>query len=211
MLLPVDNGRILDTRISNMKLAMEYVSALCLHNTSLLVHPDTKWDNAAGNAGGAKHTLCEAIKWLCTHWRALEVLGLQPPQGVMLPRCAKMMLARAATGVEGVAFLLLGPTGVYATSYTGNAEAAVRQAFDLARSAALCALFFYKINAIVDGGNGGNSGNQGGNGMGHSLSVEVQGRQTSIREESREGERDPQMEDGGDQQGGGQQQGIHTT
>jgi hypothetical protein len=62
-----------------------------------------------------------------------------------------------------------------------------------------CVLFFDEIDAIVDGGNEGNRGS-GGNrvchSMGHGSSVEVQGHQTSVLKDVRQGEGDPQMEDG---------------
>ena len=56
---------------------------------------------------------------------------------------------RAAAGSAGVAFLSLSPADVYASSYVGEAEAVVRRAFSLARSAAPCILFFDEIDTIV--------------------------------------------------------------
>jgi SpoVK/Ycf46/Vps4 family AAA+-type ATPase len=67
-----------------------------------------------------------------------------------------MTLARATASMECIAFLSLGPMDVYATSYISYTEAAVRRAFDLARSEAQCVLFFDKINAVVNGSDGGN-------------------------------------------------------
>lgn len=58
-------------------------------------------------------------------------------------------MARAAAGATGVAFLSLAPADVYASSYVGDAEAVVRRAFALARSAAPCILFFDEIDAII--------------------------------------------------------------
>jgi SpoVK/Ycf46/Vps4 family AAA+-type ATPase len=48
-----------------------------------------------------------------------------------------------------VAFLSLAPADVYASSYVGDVEAVVRRAFDLARSAAPCILFFDELDAIL--------------------------------------------------------------
>ncbi len=46
---------------------------------------------------------------------------LHGPQG-----CAKTTLVRAPTKALGIAFLLLGPADVYATSYIGNVKAGPR-------------------------------------------------------------------------------------
>ena len=57
-------------------------------------------------------------------------------------------MARAAAGASGVAFLSLSPADVYSSSYVGEAEAVVRRAFSLARSATPCILFFDEIDSI---------------------------------------------------------------
>lgn len=71
-----------------------------------------------------------------------------------------------------MAFLSLGPADVYASSYVGEAEGVVRRAFDLARSAAPCVLFFDEIDAIIGGDDGGGNG-EGGHGMGRGASAEA--------------------------------------
>jgi hypothetical protein len=58
----------------DLKLAMEYVGRLCLSNTLLLTPPDTKWNNVAGNTGGAKHTLCKAINRILRRVSSTRVL-----------------------------------------------------------------------------------------------------------------------------------------
>jgi SpoVK/Ycf46/Vps4 family AAA+-type ATPase len=65
---------------------------------------------------------------------------------------------------------------VYATSYVGDAEAVVRRAFDLARSAAPCVLFFDEIDAIVA------TDDQGGHGMGRGPSAESRVLSTFLNE-----------------------------
>ena len=144
--------------------AMNDVGASCLRDATLSAPPKTTWDDIAGDAGGAKRALREAIEWPRTRRSAFKALGLTPPRGVLLhgpPGCAKTTLARAAAGAAGVAFLSLSPADVYASSYVGEAEGIVRRAFDLARSAAPCVLFFDEIDAIIggedDGGGGGHS------------------------------------------------------
>ena len=166
----------------DLRSAMEHVGASCLRDASISAPPDTKWDDVAGDAGGAKRALREAIEWPRTRRGAFEALGLRPPRGVLLhgpPGCAKTTLARAAAGAAGVAFLSLGPADVYSTSYVGDAEAAVRRAFDLARSASPCVLFFDEIDAIVACGDGGGGG---GHGMGRESSAEARVLSTFLNE-----------------------------
>jgi SpoVK/Ycf46/Vps4 family AAA+-type ATPase len=82
----------------------------------------------------------------------------------------KTSLARAAAGASGVSFLSLTPADVYSSSFVGDAEAVVRRAFTLARSAAPCVLFFDEVDAII----GSSSGN-GAHGMerGHTAEARV--------------------------------------
>ena len=99
----------------------------------------------------------QAVEWPRLKSREFAILGLRPCRGILLhgpPGCAKTMLARATAGSAGVAFLSLSPAQVYASSYVGEAERVVRQAFNQARSTAPCILFFDEIDSIF----GDNSG-----------------------------------------------------
>jgi SpoVK/Ycf46/Vps4 family AAA+-type ATPase len=128
------------------------VGASALRDAAMQAPPRTGWDDIAGDAGGAKKALRQAIEWPRTRKAAFEVLGLTPPRGILLhgpPGCAKTSLARAAAGAAGVAFLSLDPADVYASSFVGDAEAVVRRAFSLARAASPCILFFDEIDAII--------------------------------------------------------------
>jgi SpoVK/Ycf46/Vps4 family AAA+-type ATPase len=132
--------------------AMSDMVASALRDASLHAPPTTTWNDIAGTAGGAKTALRQAMEWPRLRRDAFRALGLQPPRGILLfgpPGCAKSTLARAAAGTAGVAFLSLSPADVYASSYVGEAEAVVRRAFCLARSAAPCVLFFDEIDAIL--------------------------------------------------------------
>jgi SpoVK/Ycf46/Vps4 family AAA+-type ATPase len=82
-------------------------------------------------------------------------------------------LARAAAGASGVAFLSLSPAQVYSSSFVGEAEAVVRRAFALARSAAPCILFFDEIDSIFGGSENANSGGVGGSGRGSSAEARI--------------------------------------
>ena len=79
------------------------------------------------------------------------------------PGCAKTTLARAAAGASGSGFISLSPADVYGSSYVGEAEAIVRSAFRLARSATPCILFFDEIDSIL-----GSDQVSAGHGMGRS-------------------------------------------
>jgi SpoVK/Ycf46/Vps4 family AAA+-type ATPase len=160
-------------------LAMADVGASALRDAALSAPPTTTWDDVAGDPGGAKTSLRQAIEWPRTKRAAFAALGLTAPRGILLhgpPGCAKTTLARAAAGASGVAFLSLAPADVYASSYVGQAEAVVRRAFSLARSAAPCVLFFDEMDAIV-----GNDG-AGGAGMSRGSSAEARVLSTFLNE-----------------------------
>jgi len=164
--------------------AMDDVGASCLRDASLSAPPKTNWDDIAGDAGGAKQRLREAIEWPRTRRAAFKALGLAPPRVVLLhgpPGCAKTTLARAAAGAAGVSFMSLSPADVYASSYVGEAEGIVRRAFDLARSAAPCVLFFDEIDAIIGGEDEG-AGGKPGHGMGRGTSAEARVLSTFLNE-----------------------------
>jgi SpoVK/Ycf46/Vps4 family AAA+-type ATPase len=159
--------------------AMADVGASALRDAALSAPPTTTFDDVAGDPGGAKTSLRQAIEWPRTKRAAFAALGLTAPRGILLhgpPGCAKTTLARAAAGASGVAFLSLAPADVYASSYVGQAEAVVRRAFSLARSAAPCVLFFDEMDAIV-----GNDG-AGGAGMSRGSSAEARVLSTFLNE-----------------------------
>lgn len=141
--------------------AMSEVGPSALRDASLSSPPTITWDDIAGDPGGAKTALRQAIEWPRIKAESFARLGLVPPRGILLhgpPGCAKTTLARAAAGASAVAFLSLSPAEVYASSYVGEAEAVVRRAFALARSAAPCILFFDEMDSIFGGIQGGGRG-----------------------------------------------------
>jgi SpoVK/Ycf46/Vps4 family AAA+-type ATPase len=175
-----DDGTSLSITIQDLINATNDVGASCLRDASLSAPPKTTWDDIAGDAGGAKQSLRQAIEWPRTRNAAFKALGLSPPRGVLLhgpPGCAKTTLARAAAGSAGVAFLSLSPADVYSSSYVGEAESVVRRAFDLARSAAPCVLFFDEIDSIIGGDD-----DSSGHGMGRGSSAEARVLSTFLNE-----------------------------
>jgi transitional endoplasmic reticulum ATPase len=146
--------------------------------------PTTPWDDVAGDPGGAKTALRQAIEWPRTKHQAYQQLGLTPPRGILLhgpPGCAKTTLARAAAASAGVAFLSLAPADVFASSYVGDAEAVVRRAFTLARATSPCVLFFDELDAIL-GCDENNSDHSNGMGRMSSSSAEARVLSTFLNE-----------------------------
>ena len=132
--------------------ALSFVGASALRDAALTAPPETNWSHIAGDCGGAKLALQQAVEWPRTRRGAYQHLGLQIPRGCLLygpPGTGKTLLARAAAGSSGVAFLSLSPADVYASSYVGDAEAIIRRAFSTARAAAPCILFFDEIDSIL--------------------------------------------------------------
>jgi SpoVK/Ycf46/Vps4 family AAA+-type ATPase len=132
--------------------ARSTVGAYALRDAAITAPPNTDWSDIAGDCGGAKLALQQAIEWPRTRRKAYQHLGLKAPRGVLLyglPGTGKTLLARAAAGSSGIAFLSLSPADVYSSSYVGDAEAVIRRAFTLARAAAPCVLFFDEIDAII--------------------------------------------------------------
>eukprot|EP00934_Nitzschia_sp_Nitz4_P008903 Nitzschia sp. Nitz4//scaffold50_size126154//34645//37065//NITZ4_003676-RA/size126154-processed-gene-0.166-mRNA-1//-1//CDS//3329553671//8893//frame0 len=146
-----------ESPVDFLEVAMSDVPASALRDAALVAPPKISWDDICGDPGGAKTALQQAIEWPRTKAAAFAQLGLSPPRGILLygpPGCAKTTLARASAGTAGLAFVSLSPAEVYASSYVGEAEAIVRRAFSLARSAAPCLLFFDEIDAIFSGSGG---------------------------------------------------------
>jgi SpoVK/Ycf46/Vps4 family AAA+-type ATPase len=155
--------------------AIAEVGASALRDAALTAPPTTTWDDIAGDPGGAKTALRQAMEWPRTKRTAYEGLGLTPPRGILLhgpPGCAKTTLARAAADATAVSFLSLSPADVYSTSYVGDAEAVIRRAFTLARSASPCVLFFDEIDAIL-GMDENHSNHQSGMGRGSAVEARV--------------------------------------
>lgn len=162
--------------VSHLEAARSLVGASALRDAELAAPPKITWDDIAGDPGGAKTALRQAIEWPRLKAREFAMLGLQPCRGILLhgpPGCAKTTLARAAAGSSGVAFLSLSPAQVYASSYVGEAERVVRQAFHLARSTAPCILFFDEIDSIFGDGSSTDGGSLGGGGRGSSAEARV--------------------------------------
>ncbi|CAM9949388.1 unnamed protein product [Discosporangium mesarthrocarpum] len=149
---------------------MEKVGASLLRGHEVLI-PDTPWSDIGG-MDEAKSKLQQAVEWPVTNKAAFQRLGLTAPRGILLfgpPGCSKTTLVRAAATSAGATFVSLSGLFFYGSlffwggadvfsPYLGEAEAAVRRAFLLARNAAPALLFFDEIDAIVSNREQGDAG-----------------------------------------------------
>jgi SpoVK/Ycf46/Vps4 family AAA+-type ATPase len=137
--------------------AMERVgNPSALRHAAVVARPHGSWDDVGGG-GPAKTALKRAVDWPIRYKAAFERFKLGRTGGVLLhgpPGCGKTSLVRATAASTGVAFVSFSCADIF-SPYVGEAEAAVRAAFRLARGAAPALLFFDEIDALVGGGRGG--------------------------------------------------------
>ena len=100
--------------------------------------------------------LIEAVVLPMTHKERFEVLGIQPPKGVLLygaPGTGKTLLARACAAQTKSTFLkLAGPQLVQ--MFIGDGAKLVRDAFSLAKEKAPAIIFIDELDAIGEGVHG---------------------------------------------------------
>jgi len=70
--------------IKSLSSAMIDVKASALRESAVNAPPPTRWDDIAGDAGGAKTALRRAIEWPQTKSKQFARLGLLPPRGILL-------------------------------------------------------------------------------------------------------------------------------
>merc|ERR1719450_897890 len=126
--------------------------------------PNVKWD-AIGGLEQTKRELQEMILYPIEHPEKFEKFGMHPSRGVLFygpPGCGKTMLAKAvATECSANFVSIKGPELL--TMWFGESEANVREAFEKARGAAPCVLFFDELDSIAKM-RGSSSGDAGGAG-----------------------------------------------
>ena len=80
-----------------------------------------------------------------------EMLGLKPPQGIMLygpPGCSKTMIAKALATESGLNFIAIKGPELF-SKYVGDTEKAIREIFRKARLSAPSIIFFDEIDAMA--------------------------------------------------------------
>lgn len=123
------------------------------------------WDSVGG-LENVKKKLRQAVEWPVLHRDTFERLGLRPPRGVLLygpPGCSKTTLAKVVAGTAGLNFASLDVAGLY-SSFVGDSERIVREAFSKARATVPCVLFLDEVDALA--------GSREASGGGHSDTVQ---------------------------------------
>lgn len=108
------------------------------------------WDAVSGNTR-AKRELQRAVEWPLRHRQTFIRLNLKRPRGILLhgpPGCAKTTLVRIAAERAGLPLLRLTAADIF-SSYVGDSERIIREAFATARAAAPSLLFLDEIDALA--------------------------------------------------------------
>jgi len=109
----------------------------------------TTWD-AIGGLESTKQALQEMIVWPVLHKDKFDILGINPPGGVLLygpPGTGKTLLASAVAHETRSNFMSVAISDIV-KGYVGESEKAIAQVFAMARRAAPCVLFFDEFQAM---------------------------------------------------------------
>eukprot|EP00924_Labyrinthula_sp_SR-Ha-C_P006226 maker-scaffold_31-snap-gene-0.47-mRNA-1 protein AED:0.22 eAED:0.22 QI:134/1/1/1/0.5/0.33/3/132/802 len=126
--------------------------------------PNTSWSDIGG-LESVKQELQELVQFPVEYPDKFEKFGMSPSKGVLFygpPGCGKTLLAKAVANECQANFVSIkGPELL--TMWFGESEANVREAFEKARNAAPCVLFFDELDSIAKmrGGSGGDAGGAG--------------------------------------------------
>ncbi|HOT94342.1 MAG TPA: CDC48 family AAA ATPase [Methanoregulaceae archaeon] len=104
-----------------------------------------------GGLEEAKQEVREAVEYPLTDHKRFELLGIQPPRGVLLygpPGTGKTLIAKAAASESGANFIpIRGPQLL--SKWVGESERAVREVFRKARQVAPSIVFFDELDALA--------------------------------------------------------------
>merc|ERR1712176_715683 len=127
--------------------------------------PNISWTDIGG-LESVKRELQELVQYPVEHPEKFLKFGMTPSKGVLFygpPGCGKTLLAKAVANECQANFISIkGPELL--TMWFGESEANVREAFDKARGAAPCVLFFDELDSIAQMRGGGGGGDAGGAG-----------------------------------------------
>eukprot|EP00727_Mastigamoeba_balamuthi_P009060 m51a1_g4777 putative ribosome biogenesis atpase rix7 (835) ;mRNA; f:30850-34543 len=111
--------------------------------------PNVKWTDV-GALSGVRSQLLQAIVGPIRFPEMYSSIGISTTTGILLfgpPGCGKTLIAKAVANECGANFIgIKGPQLL--NKYVGEAEKAVRQLFNRARSSAPCIIFFDELDAL---------------------------------------------------------------
>merc|ERR1712176_318542 len=146
------------------KFALAQSNPSALRETVVQV-PNISWTDIGG-LESVKRELQELVQYPVEHPEKFLKFGMTPSRGVLFygpPGCGKTLLAKAVANECQANFISIkGPELL--TMWFGESEANVREAFDKARGAAPCVLFFDELDSIAQMRGGGGGGDAGGAG-----------------------------------------------
>ncbi|MEM5815163.1 MAG: CDC48 family AAA ATPase [Candidatus Aenigmatarchaeota archaeon] len=112
--------------------------------------PKVKWEDI-GDLEEPKRILKEMVEWPLKHRQSFEILGIEPPKGILLygpPGTGKTLLAKAVASESGANFIAVkGPELL--SKWFGESEKRIRELFRRAKQVAPCIIFFDEIDALA--------------------------------------------------------------
>ena len=116
----------------------------------LLEVPHVRWEDVGG-LSAEKEEVREAVEYPLTRQERFEILGIEPPKGVLLygpPGTGKTLIAKAVATESGANFIpVRGPQLL--SKWVGESERAVREIFKKARQVAPAIIFFDELDALA--------------------------------------------------------------
>jgi len=153
----------LGVTMDNFRFALGVSNPSALRETVVEI-PNVTWDDIGG-LEKVKIELQETVQYPVEHPEKFLKYGMSPSKGVLFygpPGTGKTLLAKAIANECQANFISIkGPELL--TMWFGESESNVRDAFDKARSAAPCVMFFDELDSIAKsrGGGGGDAGGAG--------------------------------------------------
>lgn len=112
--------------------------------------PKVLWSEIGGN-DNIKFQVRQCVEWPLKFPEKFEMLGLKPPQGILLygpPGCSKTMIAKALATESGLNFIAIKGPELF-SKYVGDTEKAIREIFRKARLSSPSIIFFDEIDAMA--------------------------------------------------------------
>ena len=139
------------SEVSQQDLEIQILESKPLSISDMIVEvPRVLWSEIGGNED-IKFQVRQCIEWPLKYPEKFEMLGLKPPQGIMLygpPGCSKTMIAKALATESGLNFIAIKGPELF-SKYVGDTEKAIREIFRKARLSAPSIIFFDEIDAMA--------------------------------------------------------------